>query len=61
MYRERRLLDGVPVLHLVCADCDHAVPAVQRTPDEHAAIVRAGAIQMMHAQPAVVRRIRRSA
>ena len=61
MYRERRTLHEVPVLHLVCPDCDYAVPAVQRSPDEHAAIVRAGAVQVMHAQPAVVRRMRRTA
>ncbi|HEX5070068.1 MAG TPA: hypothetical protein VFV78_07615 [Vicinamibacterales bacterium] len=61
MYRERRTLHGVDVLHLVCADCGHAVPAIQRTADEHAAIVKAGAVRMPQAQPAVVRRMRRTA
>jgi hypothetical protein len=61
MYRERRLLNDVLVLHLVCPDCDHAVPAVQRTADEHAAIVRAGAVQMSRAQPVMLRRVRRTA
>ena len=60
-YRERRQLHGVDVLHLVCHDCGHAVPAVQRTAEEHVAIVRAGAIRMSQAQPAVVRRMRRTA
>jgi hypothetical protein len=37
------------------------VQAIQRTPDEHVAIVRAGAVRMAHAQPMMVRRIRRTA
>ena len=62
MYRERRTLHGVEVLHLVCADCGHAVPAIQRTADEHAAIVRAGAVRVLQARPAgIVRRMRRMA
>ena len=60
-YRERRQLHGVDVLHLVCHDCGHAVPAIQRTADEHVAIVRAGAVRMAQAQPANVRRMRRTA
>jgi hypothetical protein len=60
-YRERRLLHGVDVLHLVCHDCGHVVPAIQRTADEHAAIVRAGAVRVMKARPAMVRPLRRTA
>ena len=60
-YRERRPINGVDVLHLVCHDCGHAVQAIQRTPDEHVAIVRAGAVRMAHAQPMMVRRMRRTA
>lgn len=61
MYRERRQLHGVDVLHLVCHDCGHAVPAVQRTADEHNAIVRAGAVVALKARPAMVRNLRRTA
>jgi len=61
MYRERRTLHGVEVLHLVCADCGHAVEAIQRTAEEHAAIVAAGAVRVLQAQPANVRRMRRTA
>jgi hypothetical protein len=51
-YRERRELHGVQVLHLVCEDCGYAVPAVQRTAEEHQRTVRAGA-----PRPAEVRRL----
>jgi hypothetical protein len=51
-YRERRELHGVPVLHFVCEDCGHAVPAMQRTPEEHQRAVEAGAIR-----PAEVRHL----
>jgi len=44
-YRERRDLDGVGVLHFVCEDCGHAVPAVQRTAEEHRRVVETGAIR----------------
>ncbi len=50
-YRERRELNGVSVLHFVCEDCGHAVPAVPRTEAEHRRVVEAGAIR-----PTVVRR-----
>ena len=50
--RERRMLHGVNVLHLVCEDCGHAVPAIQRTASEHQQIVAAGAIKPVHAHRA---------
>ena len=50
--RERRALHGVNVLHLVCEDCGHAVPALQRTASEHQQIVAAGAIAPMRAHRA---------
>ena len=50
--RERRPLHGVDVLHLVCEDCGHAVPAIQRTASEHQQIVAAGAIKPARAQRA---------
>ena len=51
--RERRPLHGVNVLHLVCEDCGHAVPALQRTAVEHRQIVAAGAIKPSRAHRAV--------
>jgi hypothetical protein len=51
-YRERRELHGVQVLHLVCEDCGYAVPALQRTAEEHQRAVQAGA-----PRPAEVRRL----
>ena len=51
-YRERRELHGAQVLHLVCEDCGHAAPALQRTADEHVQIVKSGAIR-----PIKVRRV----
>ena len=51
-YRERRELHGLQVLHFVCEDCGHAVPAMQRTAEEHLRTVQAGAIR-----PAEVRRL----
>ena len=50
--RERRALHGVNVLHLVCEDCGHAVPALQRTASEHQQIVAAGAVLPMRAHRA---------
>jgi hypothetical protein len=44
-YRERRPLHGAQVLHLVCEDCGHAVPAIQRTATEHLRVVRMGAVR----------------
>ena len=44
-YRERRELYGVQILHLVCEECGHAVPALARTAEEHQHIVQAGAIK----------------
>lgn len=50
-YRERRLLHGVQVLHLVCRDdCGHAVPAVKRTAREHRQIVKVGAVKIAQAR-----------
>ena len=51
-YRERRELHGVQVLHFVCDDCGHAVPAMDRTAEEHLRTVQAGAIR-----PAEVRHL----
>jgi hypothetical protein len=50
--RERRKLHGVDVLHLVCEDCGHAVPALQRTADEYQRVAEAGAIKPMRAHRA---------
>ena len=62
-YRERRRLAGVDVMHLVCNDCDHAVPAVQRTAEEHRMILAAGAVRVPQAHPAfaIKRSLRRMA
>jgi hypothetical protein len=62
-YRERRPLDGVDVMHLVCNDCGHAVPAVRRTPEEHRFVLAAGAVRVPRAQAAFVtkRTLRRTA
>lgn len=30
-FRERRNVDGIDVMHLVCRDCSHATPAISRT------------------------------
>jgi hypothetical protein len=46
-YRERRELYGVQILHLVCEDCGHAVPALGRTAEEHQQVVKAGAVKPM--------------
>lgn len=51
LYRERRDLHGVDVLHLVCDSCGYAVPAVQRSADEHQRVVVEGAVR-----PLAVRR-----
>jgi hypothetical protein len=51
-YRERRTLFGADVLHLVCHDCGHAVPAVQRTAEEHQQVIQAGAVRVPHARRA---------
>lgn len=48
-YRERRELHKVMVLHWVCDDCGHAVPAVARTAKEHERIVKQGAVVSGHA------------
>lgn len=63
-YRERRPLHGVEVMHLVCLDCGHAVPAVQRSAVEHEEAVRAGAVRVPRAHrkgTALVELTRRSA
>ena len=56
LYRERRRLHGAQVLHWVCEDCGHAVPAVPRTAREHRHAVRVGAIRpaTVHRMPADV-------
>ena len=64
-YRERRDLDGASVMHLVCHDCGHAVPTLQRTTEEHRLMLVAGAVRVPHAQPmtnfAAKRGLRRTA
>jgi hypothetical protein len=50
MYRERRKLHGTQVLHWVCEDCGHAVPAVTRTAREHRRAVKVGAVHTAKAQ-----------
>ena len=50
-YRERRDLHGINVMHFVCNDCGHAVPAVDRTADEHKLVLSMGAVRIPHAQP----------
>ena len=64
-YRERRLLHGAEVMHLVCHDCGQAKPAVDRTAEEHLLVLQMGAVRVPHAQPranfAVARGFRRSA
>ena len=52
LYRERRELYGTLVLHWVCEDCGHAVPAIRRTPSEHQRVAAEGAIK-----PALVQRL----
>jgi hypothetical protein len=54
-YRERRQLDGLDVMHLVCHDCGHAVPAIQRTTAEHAEMLAVGAVQMPKARRRISR------
>ena len=51
-YRERRQLFGADVLHLVCHECGHAVPAIQRTAEEHQQVIQAGAVRVPHARRA---------
>jgi hypothetical protein len=41
-YRERRKLHGVLVMHFVCENCGHAVPAMERTAKEHREVVKVG-------------------
>jgi hypothetical protein len=41
-YRERRKLHGVMVMHFVCENCGHAVPAIDRTAKEHREVVKIG-------------------
>jgi hypothetical protein len=52
-YRERRILNGAPVMHLVCDYCGRAVPAVQRSASEHERVLQMGAVRMPHAHPQV--------
>jgi len=42
-YRERRALHGVQVMHLVCERCGYAIPALQRTEEEHRRMVEMAA------------------
>jgi hypothetical protein len=64
-YRERRLLHGAQVMHFVCNDCGHTVPAVDRTEQEHLMVLQAGAIRVPLARPrtnvVLARGLRRSA
>jgi len=64
-YRERRLLHDAEVMHFVCHDCGHAVPAVDRTAEEHRMMLQQGAVRFPQAHPqgafAVKRGFRRSA
>jgi len=48
-YRERRTLHGAQVMHLVCEDCGHAVPAIERTAGEHHRTLRTGAVRLPRA------------
>ena len=54
-YRERRTLDGLEVMHLVCHDCGHAVPAIQRSTEEHAEMLAVGAVRMPKARRRIPR------
>ena len=54
-YRERRPLEGLDVMHLVCLDCGHAVPTIQRTVEEHAEMLSAGAVRMPQARRRIAR------
>ena len=49
-YRERRDLGGLSVAHFVCASCGASWPVVQRTTEEHARMVRVGAVRRPKAQ-----------
>ena len=49
-YRERRPLHDANVMHLVCNDCGHAVPAVQRTAEEHRLVIAAGTVRLPQAR-----------
>lgn len=63
-YRERRPLHGVDVMHLVCLDCGHVVPAIQRSAEEHREAIVTGAIRFPKARKQVfelARRTRRTA
>lgn len=63
-YRERRPLHGALVMHLVCLDCGHAVPAIHRTAEEHHEAILTGAIRTPKARKQVfelARRARRTA
>lgn len=42
LYRERRPLHDVAVMHWVCSECGYASPAVHRSPAEHRQAVQAG-------------------
>jgi len=55
--RERRPRHGVDVLHFVCESCGYAVPAIERTAQEHRQVAAAGAIKplrLQRVQPGVV-------
>jgi hypothetical protein len=54
VYRERRELHGVQVMHFVCDSCGRAEPVVSREPEEHRFIVEAGAVK-----PPAVQRLER--
>lgn len=44
LYRERRKLHGLQVMHWICEDCGHAEPAIGRTAKEHRKAIRVGAV-----------------
>ena len=57
-YRERRPLMGSDVMHLVCHECDHAVPVIDRTADEHQRVTQTGAVVLPHARRSAAHAIR---
>lgn len=66
MYRERRTVGRVDVLHLVCSRCGHARPVMDRSEKEHRAATMLGAAsstrlrsRQKHPGPAVVLPMRR--
>lgn len=50
-YRERREMNGCQVLHLVCADCGAALPAIRRSTEEQIQMTGIPAHERMQARP----------